>query len=48
VIRERTCSDHPFPDIGRQLAWPLDWEHTTLLAEDARGELGTDIVPVSP
>jgi hypothetical protein len=47
VIRERTRSDHPIPDIGQQLAWPLAWEHTILLAEDARGELGTDVVPVS-
>jgi hypothetical protein len=47
VIRQRTRSDHRFPDIGQQLAWPLNWEHTTLLAEDARGELGADIVPVS-
>jgi hypothetical protein len=47
VIRERTRSDHRYPDIGQQLAWRLNWEHTTVLAEDARGELGTDIVPVS-
>ena len=47
VIRERTRSDHPFADIGQQLAWRLAWEHTTLLAEDARGEAMADIVPVS-
>jgi hypothetical protein len=47
VIRERTRSDHPLPDLGEQLAWRLAWEHTTLLAEDARGEVGTDIVLVS-
>jgi len=33
VIRERTRSDHRFPDLGEQLAWRLSWEHTTVLAE---------------
>ena len=47
VIRERTRSDHPFPDLGQQRAWRLSWEHTTLLAEDARGELGTHIAAIS-
>lgn len=47
VIRERTRSDHPFADIGQQLAWRLAWEHTTLLAEDARGDAMADIVVVS-
>jgi hypothetical protein len=47
VIRERTRSDHPFADIGQQLSWRLSWEHTTLLAEDARGDATADIVPVT-
>jgi hypothetical protein len=47
VIREHTRSGHRFADLGQQLAWRLAWEHTTLLFEDARGELGTDIVPIS-
>ena len=44
---ERARSDHRFPDLGQQLGWSLSWEHTTVLAEDARGELGTDIVAIS-
>jgi hypothetical protein len=47
VIRERTRSDHAFADIGQQLAWRLSWEHTTLLAEDARGDATAHIVPVT-
>jgi hypothetical protein len=47
VIRERTRSDYRFPDLGQQLGWSLCWEHTTALAEQARGECGYDIVPVS-
>ena len=47
VIRERTRSDYRFPDLGQQLTWQLSWEHTTLLAEDARGEAIADLVPVS-
>lgn len=47
VIRERTRSGYRFPDLGQQLTWQLSWEHTTLLAEDARGEATADIVPVS-
>jgi hypothetical protein len=47
MIRERTRSDHRFPDLGQQLTWQLSWEHTTLLAEDTRGEAIADIIPVS-
>jgi hypothetical protein len=47
VIRQRTRSDHPFPDIGQQLAWRLSWEHTTLLIEDARGETTAHLVAIS-
>jgi hypothetical protein len=46
VVRERTRSDHRFPDIGQQLAWQLCWEHTTLLTEDARGEGTAHIVQI--
>jgi RNase P subunit RPR2 len=47
VIRQRTRSDRQFPDLGQQLAWQLSWEHTTLLAEDARGEATAHIVQIS-
>ena len=47
VIRERTRSDYQFPDIGQQMVWQLNWEHTTLLVEDARGNCGDEIVQVS-
>jgi hypothetical protein len=47
VIRERARSDYLFPDLGQQLTWQLSWEHTTLLAEEARGEATSDITPVS-
>jgi hypothetical protein len=47
VVRQRTRSDHPFPDIGQQLAWRLSWEHTTLLTEDARGAATAHLVAVS-
>ena len=47
VIRQRTRSDHRFPDIGQQLAWRLSWEHTTLLAADARGDATADVISVT-
>jgi hypothetical protein len=40
VIRQRTRSDYPDPDLGQQMTWRLRWEHTTMLAEEAHG--GTD------
>ena len=40
VIRQRTRSDYPDPDLGQQMTWRLCWEHTTMLAEEAHG--GTD------
>ena len=46
VIRERARSDHRYPDLGEQLAWRLSWEHTTVLAEEARGECGHDVTPI--
>jgi len=43
AIRQRTRSDHDypdighFPDIGQQLTWRLWWEHTAMLVEEAHG-----------
>jgi hypothetical protein len=37
----------PLPDLGQQLGWQLSWEHTTVLGEQACGECGHDIVPIS-
>jgi len=47
VIRERSRSDYRYPDLGEQLGWRLSWEHTTVLAEEARGECGNDVTPIS-
>jgi len=47
VIRERSRSDYRFPDLGEQLAWRLSSEHTTVLAEEARGECGHDVTQIS-
>jgi hypothetical protein len=47
VIRQRTRSDHCCPDTGDQMTWRLNWEHTTLLTEHARGECTYDIVEIS-
>ena len=46
MIRERARSDYRYPDLGEQLAWRLSWEHTTVLAEEARGECGHDVTPI--
>jgi hypothetical protein len=35
VIRERTRSDYRYPDLGEEMTWRLQWQHTTLLAADA-------------
>ena len=37
VIRRRTRSDYPFPDLGQAMAWRLWWEHTPMLIDDRRG-----------
>jgi hypothetical protein len=47
VARQRTRSDHRYPDAGEEMTWRLNWEHTTLLIEDARGECIYDIVEIS-
>ena len=47
MIRQRTRSDHRYPDTGEAMAWGLSWEHTTLLTEDARGESTYDITEIS-
>jgi len=46
VIRERSRSDHRYPDLGEQLGWRLSWEHTTVLAEEARGECDHDLTQI--
>ena len=47
MIRERARSDHRYPDLGQQLTWQLSCEHTTVLAEEARGECGQDVTRIS-
>jgi len=53
VIRQRTRSDHGYPglglipDLGQQITWQLCWEHTTKLAEEARGGADEDIAEIS-
>jgi hypothetical protein len=37
----------PLPRHRDQITWRLNWEHTTLLTEDARGECTYDIVKIS-
>ena len=46
VIRQRTRSDHRYPDIGEEMTWRLNWEHTTLLTDDARGQCTYDIAGI--
>ena len=54
VIRQRTRSDHDYPDIGhfpdtgQQMTWRLRWEHTAMLAEEAHGGADADIAEISP
>ncbi len=53
VIRQRTRSDHDypdighFPDIGQQMTWRLWWEHTSKLVEEAHGGADGDIAEIS-
>ena len=53
VIRQRTRSDHDypdighFPDIGQQMTWRLWWEHTSMLVEEAHGGADEDIAEIS-
>jgi hypothetical protein len=43
VIRQRTGSDYPFPDLGQMLSL----RHTAMLIDDERGNCEFDITPVS-
>ena len=53
VIRQRTRSDHDYPDIGhfpdtgQQMTWRLCWEHTAMLVEDACGSCDYDLAEIS-
>jgi hypothetical protein len=47
VIRQRTRSDYPFPDLGQMLTWQLSWQHTAMLIDDQRGNCDFDITPVT-
>ena len=53
AIRQRTRSDHDypdighFPDIGQQMTWELWWEHTTKLVEEAHGGCDYDLAEIS-
>ena len=47
VIRQRTRSDYPFPDLGQMLTWRLSWQHTAMLIDDQRGNCEWDITPVT-
>jgi hypothetical protein len=47
VIRQRTRSDYPYPDLGQMLTWQLSWKHTPMLIDDQRGNRDEDITPVS-
>ena len=47
VIRQRTRSDHDYPDLGQQMTWYLCWEHTTKLAEEAHGGADEDIAEIT-
>jgi hypothetical protein len=53
VIRQRTRSDHDYPDIGhfpdrgRAITWQLWWQHTPMLVDDQRGNCIEDITEIS-
>jgi hypothetical protein len=56
AIRQRTRSDHdypditggePFPDRGQIITWHLAWEFTPLLVEEAHGGADADIAEIS-
>jgi hypothetical protein len=47
VIRQRTRSDSPYPDLGQIMTRQLRWEHTPLLVHDARGNATEDITPIT-
>jgi hypothetical protein len=47
VIRQRTRSDYPDPDLGQQMTWRLCWEHTSMLVEEAHGGADADIAEIT-
>jgi hypothetical protein len=47
VIRRRTRSDYPYPGRGQMMTWRLCWEHTAMLAEQARGGADADIAGIT-
>ena len=53
VIRQRTRSDHDYPDIGhfpdrgQAITWQLWWQHTPMLVDDRRGNCIEDIAEIS-
>jgi len=53
AIRQRTRSDHDypdighFPDLGQAITWRLWWKHTPMLVDDRRGNCDEDIAEVS-
>jgi hypothetical protein len=53
AIRQRTRSDHDypdvghFPDLGQMLTWRLAWIHTPMLIDDRRGNCDWDIAGIS-
>jgi hypothetical protein len=52
VIRQRTRSDHDYPDIGlfpdcgQAISWQLWWQHTAMLVDDRRGNCSQDIAEI--
>jgi hypothetical protein len=52
AIRQRTRSDHNypdiwwFPDIGQAITWQLWWQHTPMLVDDQRGNCIEDIAEI--
>jgi hypothetical protein len=47
AIRERARSDRRYPDIGEEMNWRLQWQHTTLLVDDARADCSYHIAVIS-
>ena len=53
AIRQRTRSDHDYPDIGyfpdcgQAMTWQLWWQHTPMLLDDQRGTCVEDIAEIS-
>jgi hypothetical protein len=53
AIRQRTRSDHAYPDIGhfpdcgQAMTWQLWWQHTPMLVDDQRGNCTEDIAEIS-